>query len=527
MSTNSLMKKFLAVILVFAVVLSLNTPITYAASKTVQDLVNEALPLTEGMTEEERIEFINNYIDEHFDQHDGKTEEEIKKELKEEKIELINNYIEKYLSDSAENQKLIQEAIAFAYVRSIEQPDGSSVYFINKGKGGFFSDPKALLLDSYILEPIYTYISEPDKNAIVCVQDKSGFWHLFSLVTKEFIYHFYKDQTPLEDSFSFIDEYRYILAVNESTQKRGFINSSTYETAIPFNYEYLEPFSEGLAVSQLNGKFGYIDNTGKTIIEHKYMRTFSFKDGIGAVSVREGVVGAIDKTDNIIVPLEYNVIVSCGGGLIAVGVGEQTLLGVDVKKWGFYNDIGERLSDLIYDELISYGNGKAIVEKDGIRYTITYITTNPETTTTKEEITAIPTTSKVMVNGKPISFNAYLINGNNYFKLRDLATVISGSDKQFEVSWDNTKNAINLISAKSYTAVGGELAEGDGKAKTATKSTSTIYKDGIKVVLKAYTINGNNYFMLRDVGKVFDFGVTWDGITSTIEILTSTGYMDP
>ena len=92
-------------------------------------------------------------------------------------------------------------------------------------------------------------------------------------------------------------------------------------------------------------------------------------------------------------------------------------------------------------------------------------------------LTATPTASKVLVNGKSIAFDAYTINGNNYFKLRDLAKVLSGTTKQFEVSWNNTEKAINLLSGKPYTPVGGELASGDGKAKTVAYSTSSLFID--------------------------------------------------
>lgn len=71
---------------------------------------------------------------------------------------------------------------------------------------------------------------------------------------------------------------------------------------------------------------------------------------------------------------------------------------------------------------------------------------------------AIPTSSKVLVDGTDTSFEAYNINGNNFFKLRDLAKVVNGSGKQFQVGWDGVANAIQLTSQTSYTTVGGELA---------------------------------------------------------------------
>ena len=68
--------------------------------------------------------------------------------------------------------------------------------------------------------------------------------------------------------------------------------------------------------------------------------------------------------------------------------------------------------------------------------------------------TATPTSSTVLVDGQAISFDAYNIEGNNYFKLRDLAYVLSGTDKQFEVSWDSKENTIWLTSGSPIPSQG-------------------------------------------------------------------------
>lgn len=138
--------------------------------------------------------------------------------------------------------------------------------------------------------------------------------------------------------------------------------------------------------------------------------------------------------------------------------------------------------------------------------------------------TATPTTSTVLVDGHPVVFDAYNIGGNNYFKLRDLGYALGGSAKQFEVSWDGAAKTIALTSGQPYTAVGGELSAQTGGAKTATVSTAKIQVDGRTLSLTAYNIGGNNYFKLRDIGEVFDFGVTWDGGSQRIMIDTSIGY---
>ncbi|WP_201305413.1 stalk domain-containing protein [Paenibacillus puerhi] len=140
---------------------------------------------------------------------------------------------------------------------------------------------------------------------------------------------------------------------------------------------------------------------------------------------------------------------------------------------------------------------------------------------------AQPIASKVLVNGKETAFEAYNINDNNYFKLRDLAMAVNGTEKQFEVSWDASKNAISLESGKAYTPEGGELAvSANPAAKEAASTDSQIYLNGREVQLTAYNIDGNNYLKLRDVAKALNIGVTWDGQTNSVGIDTKVDYKD-
>jgi hypothetical protein len=108
--------------------------------------------------------------------------------------------------------------------------------------------------------------------------------------------------------------------------------------------------------------------------------------------------------------------------------------------------------------------------------------------------------------------------------------VLNGSEKQFEVGWDGATGVIALTSGAAYTAVGDEMT-GEAYASTpragywaATPTRSRIYIDGEETAFTAYHIDGNNYFKLRDIGEVFDFGVTWDGAQNTIAIDTSKPY---
>lgn len=139
------------------------------------------------------------------------------------------------------------------------------------------------------------------------------------------------------------------------------------------------------------------------------------------------------------------------------------------------------------------------------------------------------TGSKVLVNGKEIKFEAYNINGNNYFKLRDIAYVLTDCELggvRFNVKWDGERNMINLLTLQDYEAVGGELKPGDGQNKHYQTSSSALLKDGVSVTLKAYLINGNNYFKLRDLGTLFDFNVSWDGANNCILIDSFSPYSE-
>lgn len=210
-----------------------------------------------------------------------------------------------------------------------------------------------------------------------------------------------------------------------------------------------------------------------------------------------------------------------------------------VSKYRSYGDdkVYDALVQPPEDECVYLSGNYAVLEKEGIycvmaspaavASTFFYVVVTagaPAPEAPAKEALAGPTAATVLVNGVSRSFDAYNINGSNYFKLRDLALVLSGTDKQFEVSWDEAARVINLVSGSAYSPVGGEMTPGDGKTKTATLNASPIFKDGQSASLTAYTINGNNYFKLRDLGQAFDFGVSWDDTAKTIRIDSATGY---
>ena len=143
-------------------------------------------------------------------------------------------------------------------------------------------------------------------------------------------------------------------------------------------------------------------------------------------------------------------------------------------------------------------------------------------------IAAKPNSSSVLINGIKVDFESYNIEGYNYFKLRDLAASLNGSEKNFEVTWDQGKNAVLMTSNLPYTMVGGELsAANDDKEKDAVPNTAALYLDDSKLSITAYNIKGYNYFKLRDIASLIDFSVDWSQESQTISIDTSNGYTTP
>lgn len=309
--------------------------------------------------------------------------------------------------------------------------------------------------------------------------------------------------------YDYVDDFHEGIAVVCNDGKWGAIDKAG-NVVVPIIYTDISRASEGfLCVCNDDDKWGYVDYAGKVVIDFKFDLCNIFSEGYVTNSV-DGEWGSIDTTGKTVIPFKYNNLWNFSEGLVRVRT-------VEGGKWGYMDNRGNIIIDPIYQAATDFSDGVAIVRKDD-KFGVIFKTSIP--------YTAKPTASTVLVNGSPVAFDAYSVNDNNYFKLRDLAYILNGTGKQFEVTWDNDTKAINLIPGKSYTVSGGEMETGSKNNATAYPSTATVYINGEKVDLTAYTINGYNYFKLRDIGKAFDFGIIWDGTANTIRIDTSISYTE-
>lgn len=137
--------------------------------------------------------------------------------------------------------------------------------------------------------------------------------------------------------------------------------------------------------------------------------------------------------------------------------------------------------------------------------------------------TAMPTNDQLSVNGQVQTPTIYKINDSNYFKIRDIAALLSGSGKQFEVGYD-AAIGVTITTGQAYTTTGTELTgSATGGNKNAFPSNDKLYKNGQPLELTVYKIDGSNYFKLRDLGQALDFYVGYDPATG-VTISGDRGY---
>lgn len=136
-----------------------------------------------------------------------------------------------------------------------------------------------------------------------------------------------------------------------------------------------------------------------------------------------------------------------------------------------------------------------------------------------EAIVAVQSWDIVLLKGNYVPIRSYKIFDNNYFKLRDIAWVLSSTPSRFDIMYDGKTDTINIITGKEYAGVEGTGSDNLGYKHTAKDTTSKIKVDGVSVDIKGYNINGNNFYKLRDLGEALGFDITWDGSNNRINIL--------
>ena len=68
--------------------------------------------------------------------------------------------------------------------------------------------------------------------------------------------------------------------------------------------------------------------------------------------------------------------------------------------------------------------------------------------------TTMRSVQKLTVNGAAVECDKYNIDGYNYFKLRDLAKLLDGTNSQFNVDYDKAAKMMVVTTGVPYTTPG-------------------------------------------------------------------------
>ncbi|MDP4121423.1 MAG: WG repeat-containing protein, partial [Bacillota bacterium] len=296
----------------------------------------------------------------------------------------------------------------------------------------------------------------------------------------------------------------------------GFIDTSG-NLVLPLQYGNAGDFHDGISWVGLDGDTCYINKEGEIIARFNLPHPpTDFNNGLLRVYNKGKPVVLNTKGETVIPPEgNYNMVGMFSEGFAAV----QKSGGTFDYGNGYIDISGKLIVPLEYQGTEAFHDNLACVfqkddtSKGGLKYFIL------------EKVNAVnPTESRVFVDNREITFDDYNINDNNYFKLRDIAYALNGSSKQFSVNWNEWENSVLLKSGEAYVPVGGELEGKSYKANIPFAEDSKITLNGQKLLLPVYNIDGNNYFKLRDIGRVLNFSVEWNAEDDSIIIDSTKGY---
>lgn len=138
--------------------------------------------------------------------------------------------------------------------------------------------------------------------------------------------------------------------------KYGYIDK-TGRVVIPPQFENTMGFNEGLAATKMNGKYGYIDTKGRWVIKPQFDFTYMFSEGLAMVRIGKQFAW-IDRTGKIVIqPQDFEE--------VGQGFKEGRLPIKRNGKWGFIDKTGKIVIETKFHEVKQFSGGVAQVVTEG------------------------------------------------------------------------------------------------------------------------------------------------------------------
>ena len=139
-----------------------------------------------------------------------------------------------------------------------------------------------------------------------------------------------------------------------------------------FSLSALGQTYDPLFLIKQNGRVGYIDRTGKVVIEPQFDDGWYFSEGLACVTVK-GKTGFIDTSGIIVIKPQFNSLYGCyeefREGLAPISMGSRELIKgqwVDNSKWGFVDKNGKVMILPGVSFVSKFREGLAFFHKDGL-----------------------------------------------------------------------------------------------------------------------------------------------------------------
>ena len=161
-------------------------------------------------------------------------------------------------------------------------------------------------------------------------------------------------EIEVDGNFESVGNFSEGLACVKVDGKWGYIDKSGKQV-IKCQYDWADNFSEGLASVEVDGKWGYIDKSGKQVIKCQYGAVRDFSEGLASVEVY-GKWGYIDKSGKQVIKCQYDWAWGFSEGLASVEV---------YGKFGYIDKSGKQVIKCQYDDARSFSEGLARVQADG------------------------------------------------------------------------------------------------------------------------------------------------------------------
>ncbi len=129
--------------------------------------------------------------------------------------------------------------------------------------------------------------------------------------------------------------------------------------------------------------------------------------------------------------------------------------------------------------------------------------------------------TKIKVDDESKLHYSYNIDGYNYLRIRDIAKSLKNTDKKFDIIFDENKNSIKLLRNKNYEDNSQSIYS---KRAIAQQTTTKLYIEDREILIAGVNISGYNYYRIRDIASIFDFGITYNSSENAIVISTKMEY---